>query len=117
NLDWELAHIGDPLEDLGWLCVRSRRFGNDHQPAGGIGTRAELWRAYEAAGGSPVDPERARFWEVYGNLRWGIICISQARTGLEAAAALPPGSYLELASIGRRTAETEWELLNLMEEG
>ena len=114
-LDWELAHIGDPMEDLGWICVRSWRFGNDHLPVGGIGTREDFWRAYEAASGSPVDPDRARFWEVFGNLRWGIICISQARTGLEGAATLPPGSYLELASIGRRTAETEWELLNLME--
>jgi len=111
-LDWELAHIGDPMEDLGWICVRSWRFGNDHLPVGGIGTREEFWRAYEAAGGFPVDPERVHFWEVFGNLRWGIICISQARTYLEG---LNPS--VELASIGRRTAETEWELLNLMERG
>lgn len=109
-LDWELAHIGDPMEDLGWICVRSWRFGNDHLPVGGIGTREEFWRAYEAAGGYPVDAARVRFWEVFGNLRWGIICISQARTYLEG---LNPS--VELASIGRRTAETEWELLNLME--
>jgi aminoglycoside phosphotransferase (APT) family kinase protein len=109
-LDWELAHIGDPIEDLGWLCVRSWRFGNDDLPVGGIGTREELWRAYEEAGGAPVDPDRTRFWEVFGNLRWGIICISQAKTYLDG---LSPS--VELASIGRRTAETEWELLNLME--
>jgi aminoglycoside phosphotransferase (APT) family kinase protein len=113
-LDWELAHIGDPVEDLGWLCVRSWRFGNDDLPAGGLGTREQLWRAYEAAGGAPVDPEQARFWEVFGNLRWGIICITQAKTGIEGGAALPAGAQLELSSIGRRIAETEWELLNLM---
>ncbi len=113
-LDWELAHIGDPMEDLGWICVRSWRFGNDHLPVGGIGTREELWQAYQAAGGSPVDPDRVRFWEVFGNLRWGIICIGQAQTGLSPGA-VPPGRQLELAAIGRRTAETEWELLNLME--
>jgi aminoglycoside phosphotransferase (APT) family kinase protein len=110
-LDWELAHIGDPMEDLGWICVRSWRFGNDDLPVGGIGTREEFWRAYEAAGGFPVEPESLRFWEVFGNLRWGIICIMQAKTYLDG---LSPS--VELASIGRRTAETEWELLNLMEE-
>lgn len=111
-LDWELAHIGDPMEDLGWICVRSWRFGNDDLPVGGIGRREEFWRAYEAAGGFPVAPERVRFWEVFGNLRWGIICISQAQTYLSGLS-----RSVELASIGRRTAETEWELLNLMEEG
>ncbi len=109
-LDWELAHIGDPMEDLGWLCVRSWRYGNDDLPVGGIGRREEFWRAYEAAGGAPVDPDRVRFWEVFGNLRWGIICITQAKTYLDG---LSPS--VELASIGRRTAETEWELLNLMD--
>jgi aminoglycoside phosphotransferase (APT) family kinase protein len=109
-LDWELAHVGDPMEDLGWICVRSWRFGNDDLPVGGIGSREEFWRAYEEAGGFPVDAGRVRFWELFGNLRWGVICISQARTYLEG---LSPS--VELASIGRRTAETEWELLNLME--
>jgi aminoglycoside phosphotransferase (APT) family kinase protein len=109
-LDWELAHAGDPMEDLGWLCVRSWRFGNDELPVGGIGTREELFRTYEAAGGCKVDPKAVRWWEVFGNLRWGIICISQARTYLEGLS-----RSVELAAIGRRTAETEWELLALME--
>ena len=100
------------MEDLGWICVRSWRFGNDDLPVGGIGTREEFWRAYEAAGGSRVDPARVRFWEGFGNLRWGIICITQAKAYLDG---LSPS--VELAAIGRRTAETEWELLNLMEEG
>ena len=109
-LDWELAHIGDPMEDLGWICVRSWRFGGP-LPVGGIGEREAFWRAYEAAGGYPVDAARVRFWEVFGNLRWGIICISQAKTYLDGRSA-----SVELASIGRRISETEWELLNLMEE-
>ncbi len=109
-LDWELAHVGDPMEDLGWLCVRSWRFGNDDLPVGGVGRREELWRAYEAAGGEAVDPQCARWWEAFGNLRWGVICISQARTYLDGRS-----KSVELASIGRRVAETEWELLELME--
>ncbi|MEX2245416.1 MAG: phosphotransferase family protein [Dehalococcoidia bacterium] len=108
-LDWELAHAGDPMEDLGWMCVRSWRFGGQ-MPVGGIGERDEFFAAYEAAGGAKVDPDRVRFWEVFGNLRWGIICLSQTRTYLDRRS-----DSVELASIGRRTAETEWELLDLID--
>ncbi len=107
-LDWELAHIGDPMEDMGFICVRSWRFGGS-KPVGGVGEREPFFAAYEAAGGGKVDPERVRFWEVFGNLRWGVICLSQARTYLDGVS-----KSVELASIGRRTAETEWELLELI---
>lgn len=109
-LDWELAHVGDPAEDLGWLCVRAWRFGSDHLPVGGIGRREELHDAYQRAGGVPVGAERVRFWEVYGNLKWAIICIAQAKTHLDGLV-----RSVELASLGRRTAETELELLALLE--
>ena len=49
-LDWELAHSGDPMEDLGWVCVNSWRFGEIDKPVGGFGTREELFAGYEAAG-------------------------------------------------------------------
>jgi aminoglycoside phosphotransferase (APT) family kinase protein len=111
-LDWELAHTGDPMEDLAWPCVRSWRFGNDNRPVAGVGQREELFRAYEAAGGRKVDAAAVHWWEVYGNLRWGVICIMQARAYLDGLS-----KSVELATIGRRTAETEWELLNLMEQG
>jgi aminoglycoside phosphotransferase (APT) family kinase protein len=107
-LDWELAHVGDPAEDLGWLCVRAWRFGSD-LPVGGIGQREELLAAYQAAGGAPVDLERVRFWEVFGNLKWAVICIAQAKTHLDGLV-----KSVELASLGRRTAETELELLELI---
>ncbi len=109
-LDWELAHLGDPMEDVGWMCVRAWRFGNDAKPVGGLGSREDFFHAYEKASGVRVDPEAARFWEVFGNLRWGIITISQARTHIDGFV-----KSVELASIGRRTAETELELLNLIE--
>ena len=109
-LDWELAHVGDPMEDLGWLCVRSWRFGNDDRPVGGIGMREELFRAYEDAGGGRIDPQHVRFWEVLGNLKWAIMTIMQAKTFLDGLV-----HSVELASLGRRTAEMELELLNLME--
>ncbi len=110
-LDWELAHAGDPMEDLGWFCVRSWRFRSDHLPAGGVGTREALLDAYAEASGLPTDPARLRFWEIFGNLRWGVLTIVQARFFLGGAS-----TSVELASIGRRTAETEWELLNLLED-
>lgn len=110
-LDWELAHVGDPAEDLGWLCVRAWRFGSDHLPVGGIGRREELLDAYRRAGGAAVDLERVRFWEVFGNLKWATICIAQARTHLDGLV-----RSVELASLGRRTAETELELLALLGE-
>jgi aminoglycoside phosphotransferase (APT) family kinase protein len=76
-LDWELAHLGDPLEDLGWFCVRAWRFGSP-LPAGGVATREELVRAYESAAGTTVDLDALRWWEVLGTLKWGVICIMQA---------------------------------------
>jgi aminoglycoside phosphotransferase (APT) family kinase protein len=109
-LDWELAHAGDPVEDLGWLCVRAWRFGQDALPAAGLGTREELVEAYEKAGGAPVDPAALRFWEVAGNYKLALVFISQARAYLDGAHAT-----VELASLGRRTAEAEEELLALID--
>jgi len=111
-LDWELAHLGDPMEDLGWLCVRAWRFGNDHLPVGGMGTREQLFAAYEAASGSRVDPAEVYYWELFGNLKWAIICIMQAKTHLDGSR-----NSVEHASLGRRISEVELELLNLLEDG
>jgi aminoglycoside phosphotransferase (APT) family kinase protein len=111
-LDWEGAHLGDPVEDLGWLCVKSWRFGAVDQPAGGFGTREALWAAYERAGGAKVDPRRAHWWEVLGTARWGIICHQQAWRHLSGAV-----KSMELASIGRRAVETEVDLLQLLKAG
>ncbi|MCZ6463621.1 MAG: phosphotransferase family protein [Proteobacteria bacterium] len=110
-LDWELAHVGDPVEDLGWVCVRAWRFGHDDLAAGGLATREELVRAYESAGGAPVDPAALSFWEACGNFKLALVFLSQARAYLDGAHAT-----VELASLGRRTAEAEDELLRLMSE-
>ncbi|SRR6266446_3074008 len=69
-LDWELAHIGDPMEDIGWMCVRAWRFGEDRKPVGGLCDRERFFKAYENASGMTVDREAAKFWELFGNLRW-----------------------------------------------
>ena len=111
-LDWELAHLGDPVEDLGWLCVKSWRFGAIDKPAGGFGSREELWAAYERAGGGKVDPVRAHWWEVFGTVHWGIICLNQAWKHLSGSI-----KSMEHASIGRRAVETEVDLLQLLKQG
>ncbi len=107
-LDWELAHVGDPAEDLGWLCVRSWRFGSD-PPVAGLGTYEELLSAYAAAGGSAIDAETLRWWEAYGTLRWGVICMMQAAGHLSGVV-----RSHELAAIGRRVCQTEHDLLGLL---
>lgn len=108
-LDWELAHIGDPVEDLGWMCVQSWRFGSP-LPAAGVGTREELLAAYAAAGGAFVDPGELRWWELFGTTRWGVICVQQAATHLSGAV-----RSVELAAIGRRVCEVERDVLELLE--
>lgn len=107
-LDWEIAHLGDPMEDLGWLCVKAWRFGAP-RPVGGFGEYDELLAAYGAAAGVDVDPEAVRWWETLGTLKWGVMCIMQAASHL--------GGFsrsVELAAIGRRVCENEYDLLRLL---
>jgi aminoglycoside phosphotransferase (APT) family kinase protein len=110
-LDWEISHVGDPVEDLGWYCVRAWRFGSP-LPAGGTGTREQLLDAYAAAGGEPIDPEVLRWWELLGTLKWGLICIVQANVHLQGFS-----RSVELATIGRRVCENEWDVLGLLPGG
>lgn len=108
-LDWELAHLGDPMEDLGWLCTRSWRFRVLDKPVGGFGDYDDLFAGYESVSGTPVDPDVVRYWEVFGTLRWGEICIVQAFNHLEGR-----HRSVELAAIGRRVCETEHHLLEMI---
>lgn len=107
-LDWELAHFGDPMEDLGWICVNSWRFGEIDKPVGGLGSREELFAGYQEAG-RRVDPARVMFWEVMGTLRWGVMCC-----GMMQRFRIGPEHSLERAMIGRRSSETEIDLLRLL---
>ena len=108
-LDWEMAHIGDPAEDLGWICVPSWRFGRLGWEVGGFGHLQDLMRAYESAGGLGVDSKRVKFWQVFGCLKWGLVCLFFAFQFLNGDVPL-----LERAVIGRRASETELDLLTLM---
>jgi aminoglycoside phosphotransferase (APT) family kinase protein len=108
-LDWELAHIGDPLEDLGWICVNSWRFGVSGRIAGGFGSVEDLLAGYRAAGGEDLTVRDVRVWEIFGTLKWGIMCMSMYeafRSGFDRS--------VERAAIGRRSSETEIDLVNLL---
>ncbi|MGV9673159.1 phosphotransferase family protein [Gordonia sp. NPDC003504] len=107
-LDWELAHVGDPLEDLGWMCVKAWRFGGAGV-VGGLCDLDEFVGAYESESGTTVDRDAVFWWQVYGTLRWGLICVHQAQRHLTGAT-----RSVELAAIGRRVSENEWELLSLL---
>jgi aminoglycoside phosphotransferase (APT) family kinase protein len=109
-LDWEIAHLGDPAEDLAWLCVPSWRFGSAH-PAGGFGSVDELLAGYSAAGGTPPDLARLRYWLLFGVLFWGMSCLGFA---MEFRAG---DRSVERAAIGRRTSETEFDILHILEGG
>lgn len=110
-LDWEVSHIGEPMEDLAWICVNSWRFGRIDKPVGGFGEREQLFEGYEKAGGVKVDPERVRFWEVFGSLRWGVSCRGMAFTHLTGH-----DRSVERAAIGRRSSECEADLMILLGE-
>lgn len=108
-LDWEIARVGDPMQDLGVLCMRTWRFGGSG-PVGGFGSREDLYAGYEAAGGGSVDPARVRFWEAFSNLKWAISCV---RRGLAVRADGSPAS-VELCAVGRRLEEPLWDFLDLV---
>jgi aminoglycoside phosphotransferase (APT) family kinase protein len=111
-LDWEIAHVGDPMRDLGWICTNSWRFGRSELPVGGFGTYTDLFRGYERASGAPVDRARVKFWEVFGSFWWSVGCLGMAehyRTG--------PDKTVERPAIGRRTSECQVDCVNLLLPG
>ncbi|MGE3392286.1 MAG: phosphotransferase family protein [Gammaproteobacteria bacterium] len=111
-LDWELAHFGDPLRDLGWLCTPSWRFGRADLPVGGFGTHAELFAGYTAESGFAVDPAAVRFWEIFGAFWWAVGCLQMAdqyRHG--------PDRTVERPAIGRRSSECQVDCVNYLIPG
>jgi aminoglycoside phosphotransferase (APT) family kinase protein len=107
-LDWEIAHVGDPMEDFGWICTGAWRFGQMAKPVGGFGEREDLWAGYEAAGGAPVSRDHALWWEVYGSMRWGVMCVGMT------AAFRSADPSVERAVIARRVSENEVDLMRLL---
>jgi aminoglycoside phosphotransferase (APT) family kinase protein len=110
-LDWEFAHLGDPIEDVAWPLVRAWRFGADRLEMGGVGERAPYLEAYARASGREIAPGHVRFWEILGNVRWAVGCMAQAERHLSGQA-----PSVELASLGRKAAEMELDVLDLIEK-
>jgi len=108
-LDWELVHIGDPAEDLGWICVNSWRFGETKKVVGGFGDVEDLLAGYAEAGGKNMTAERVKYWEIFGTLKWGIMCMTMYQAFAGGA-----DRSVERAAIGRRSSETEIDLVNLL---
>jgi aminoglycoside phosphotransferase (APT) family kinase protein len=111
-LDWEIAHIGDPMRDLGWICTNSWRFGRSELPVGGFGEYQDLFDGYEAESGRKVDPDHVKFWEVFGSFWWAVGCLGMAehyRSG--------PDKTVERPAIGRRSSECQVDCVNLLIPG
>jgi aminoglycoside phosphotransferase (APT) family kinase protein len=111
-LDWEFAGWSEPLEDIGWFCAKCWRFGSNALEAGGIAPRETFVDAYEKASGRRVAREMIAYWEVMAHVRWATIALHQTmrhRSGAEPS--------LELALIGRRLAELEYEILTMTGAG
>ena len=109
-LDWESAHLGNSNLDLGWMCVRAWRYGYHDKVVGGFGDVEEMLDGYDAGGGGQVGAEEIHFGEVFGTLRWGILCMILGFTHIDG-----DQRSVELAAIGRRAAETEFDLMLLLD--
>jgi aminoglycoside phosphotransferase (APT) family kinase protein len=110
-LDWEVAHIGDPMRDLGWICTNSWRYGSD-KPVGGFGDYEDLFRGYEEVSGVKVDPADVKFWQVFGSFWWAVGClgfVEHYRNG--------PDQSVERPAVGRRSSECQVDCVNLLIPG
>jgi aminoglycoside phosphotransferase (APT) family kinase protein len=110
-IDWEFGHIGDPHEEMGYPCMRDWRFGNGHLHFAGLSDRETFLQAYEEASGVAVDRVAVDWWEVLGNLRWGVTCLAQANRHLSGR-----DVSVEYASLGRRSAEMQLEMLQMIQK-
>ena len=111
-LDWEVAHIGDPMRDLGWICTNSWRFGSQ-LPVGGFGTYEDLFAGYEAESGVKIDPAHVKYWEVFGSFWWAI----GMAWGMAEHYRSGPDQSVERPAIGRRTSECQVDCVNLLIPG
>jgi aminoglycoside phosphotransferase (APT) family kinase protein len=109
-LDWEFAGWSDPHEDIGWFCCKAWRFARLDREAGGIAARRPFYRGYESASQRPIDPQRVHFWEIFANLRWAVIALQQSDRYI-----LGGERDLDLALTGRRAAESELDILMLID--
>lgn len=77
-LDWEMGHIGDPLEDIAWSCAQAFRWANDYP--GGIVSREDVIANYERAAGITVDRDALHWWDVFSDVKGQGIWITGAKS-------------------------------------
>jgi len=107
-LDWEMVHLGDPLEDVGWVCVRTFRFAGDHR-VGGILDQEEFFRLYEEYSGLKVDRQAVHFWEVLGVAKLAVILLTGGRSFCDGRT-----RRIQMAMVGRNTARLDTEIVELI---
>lgn len=79
-LDWETVHIGDPLEDLGWILNPTRS--REHQIVGHW-QRPQIVAEYERLTGRRVDPAALQWWVVFANFKLAVILVTGVREFVE----------------------------------
>lgn len=107
-LDWEMVHLGDPMEDVAWAAIRPWRWTGDDR-IGGLMDRKEYYRMYEEASGFKIDEDAVRFWEVLGNVKLAAIFITGARSYCDGRT-----RSIMMALLGRNIGRLELEILDLM---
>ena len=111
-LDWEVAHIGDPNRDLGWLCTPSWRFGQHALPVGGFGEMEDLLEGYSSVTGTTPSARSLKFWQVFGSFWWAVHCLTMAHHYRHG-----PDKTVERPAIGRRSSECQIDLVNFLIPG
>ena len=81
-LDWEMAHIGDPYEDLAW-ATDPLWCGNDMARAAGFLPWPEAIEVWQTASGCQFDPAAFEWWSIFSHLKGLGIWLSSARAFAE----------------------------------
>lgn len=107
-LDWEMTHLGDPLEDIGWAVSRPWRWiGTEH--VGGLLDRDYFYKRYEEQSGFRIDEASVRFWELLANVKLAAIFLTGGRSFCEGRT-----NNAMIAFIARNTRRLELECMDLM---
>jgi aminoglycoside phosphotransferase (APT) family kinase protein len=94
-VDWEMAHVGDPVEDIAWSFMEAWEWARNGLK-GGIIAADEALRAYEAASGRTVNREALHWWTVFSGVKGQAIWLTGTRSfqeGRSGELVLPVTSY------------------------
>ncbi len=100
-LDWEMCHLGDPLEDLAWTCMPNWRWGRLDRAGGAIDFDT-AFRTWEQASGLRRDPEAFRWWSIFAHVKAQGIWVTGARNVADGRT-----NEVQLAAIATRLLPAE----------